>query len=178
MTNERITKWTTIVTNVAVVIGLLFVGLEFRNSTRSAESERIDSLTQGSIDINRVYVEDEKLSDIMLRSYTDPGSLSPTDRDRLQHLILISYLHFRRIHRAHQSGLLPDDVYEIEKSGIGFAFASSIGREVIQSFHSSDALRGEVWGIISESSEQARAYCSDPQNICLDRYNISPIELD
>ena len=178
MTSDRITNWTAIITNIAVVVGLFFVGLEFRNSTRSAESERIDSLTQGSIDINRVYVEDAQLSDIILRSYTDPDSLTPTDRDRLQHLIVISYLHFRRIHRAHQSGLLPDEVYEVEKSGIGFAFASSIGRDVIESFHSSDALRGEVWGIIRESSEQARAYCADPQNICLDRYKTSLAELD
>lgn len=170
MIDDRITKWTAIITNIAVVLGLVFVGLEFRNSTRSAESERIDSLTQGSIDINKIYLEDAQFSDIILRSYTDPESLTPTDRDRLQHLIVISYLHFRRIHRANEAGLLPDDVYEIEKSGIGFAFSSSVGQEVIESFHASSALRGEVWGIIQESAEQARRYCADNKNPCLDRY--------
>lgn len=178
MINDRITKWTTIITNIAVVLGLIFVGLEFRNSTRATESERIDSLTQGSIDINKVYLEDAQFSDIILRSYTDPESLTPTDRDRLQHLIVINYLHFRRIHRAHQSGLLPDDVYEVEKSGIGFAFSSAIGQEVIHSFGSNDTLKENVWTIIRESSEQARAYCADQQNVCLDRYKGLQIGVD
>lgn len=84
--------------------------------------------------------------------------------------MVVNYLNFRRIHRAHQSEILPDDIYETEKAGIGFAFSSDIGLDVIESFTSSSVLGNEAWDIIRASAEQARMYCLDRGNICLERY--------
>jgi hypothetical protein len=170
VSSDLVAKWTAIITNIAVVIGLAFVGLELQNSMLSAQSERIDSLTQGSSDIHRLTIQDAGLSKILLLSNDDPESLTKSDLDRVQHWMVLNYLNFRRIYRAHQSGLLPNEVYEVEKAGVGFAFSSETGRNVIDSFHSSNVLTNEVWEIIRESAEQARAYCLDPKNICLDRY--------
>jgi hypothetical protein len=170
MNSELLTRWTAIITNIAVVIGLAFVGLEFRNNTRAVESERIDSLTQGGSEIMRFGIEDAKLTDILLRAHAEPESLTKTDRDRTQHWMLVTYSNFRRVYRAHKNGLIPADLYEVERAGVGFSFSSDIGLEVIDAFRSSKALENDAWNIIGESAEQARAYCLNPQNACLDRY--------
>jgi hypothetical protein len=175
--SDLLAKWTVIITNIAIVVGLAFVGLEFRNNTRSAESERIDSLTQGSSDIHKLSIQDASLSKILLQSKVDSGSLTEGERDRAQHYMVLNFLNFRRIHRAYQSGLLPDDIYEDETAGIGFAFSSDLGREVIESFNSNDNLESDTWDIIKKSAEQAQAYCRDTKNICLDRYKVSRSDL-
>ena len=170
MNSDLLTRWTAIITNIAVVIGLAFVGLEFRNNTRAVESERIDSLTEGGTEIGQIAIGDAELTEILLRSYEEPESLSKIERDRVQHWMVANYANFRRIRRAHQSGLLPDDVYEVERAAIGFAFSSDIGLEVIDVFRGSQVLENDSWEVISQSAEQARAYCGDPKNACLDRY--------
>jgi hypothetical protein len=40
MSDGLLTRWTGISTNIAVVVGLLFVGLEFRHNTRAIEADR------------------------------------------------------------------------------------------------------------------------------------------
>ena len=170
MDSNLITKWTAIITNIAVVVGLVFVGLEFRNSTRAFESERIDSFTQGSLDIQKMSVGDSELSDILLKSYSAPDSLTKTEIDRAQHWLTLNYANFRRIHTAYLSGLIPDHIYEMEIAGVGFNFASDIGVDVIEVFLSSAALDNETWEVLRESTEKARAYCKNLENKCLERY--------
>jgi hypothetical protein len=168
--SNLITKWTAIITNIAVVVGLGFVGLEFRNNTRAFESERIDSFTQGSLDIQRMSVGDSELSDILLKSYSAPDSLTKTELDRAQHWLTLNYSNFRRIHTAYLTGLIPTHIYEMERAGVGFNFASDIGIGVINIFLSSNELDNETWEVLKESAEQARAYCKVSENICMERY--------
>jgi hypothetical protein len=170
MNSDLLTRWTAIITNIAIVIGLVFVGLEFRNNARAVESERIDSLTEEGAEIQRIAIGDAELTDILLRAYAEPESLTKTERDRAQHWMIVNYTNFRRVHRAHQAGLLPDDLYEVERAGVGFSFSSDIGLEVIDVFRSSQSLKNDSWEVVSESAEQARAYCDNSQNACLDRY--------
>ena len=170
MDSNLITKWTAIITNIAVVVGLGFVGLEFRNNTRAFESERIDSFTQGSLDIQRMSVGDSELSDILLKSYSAPDSLTKTELDRAQHWLTLSYANFRRIHTAYLRGLIPTHIYEMERAGVGFNFASDIGVDVIDVFLASAALDNATWEVLKETAEQARAYCIDSKNLCLERY--------
>lgn len=170
MNSDLLTRWTAIITNIAVFIGLAFVGLEFRNNTRAVESERIDSLTEGSAEIQRSTIGDAELTEILLRSFSESESLTKVERDRAQHWMVGNYVNFRRIHRAYQAGLLPDDLYEVERAGVGFAFASDMGSEVIDIFRGSQSLENDTWSVIDESAKRARVYCDNPENVCLDRY--------
>ena len=64
MNSDLLTRWTTIITNIAVIVGLIFVGLEFRNTARAIEAERIDDFIGGNAEINSLTVESESLSEI------------------------------------------------------------------------------------------------------------------
>lgn len=76
MNSDLLTKWTAIITNIAVVIGLAFVGLEFRNNARAVEAERIDSFIQGSHDITALTIENGDLAEILYQAHASPSSLS------------------------------------------------------------------------------------------------------
>ena len=169
MNSDLLTKWTAIITNIAVVTGLAFVGLEFRNNTKAFEAERIDSLAQGISDMNAVTFNNEDLAEILYEAYSDPDSLTGSRLDRAQHWMLTTYTNFTSVHLAHQSGLLPTEIYEIQKAGIGFAFSSDIGLDLINIIRSS-GLGENLWEVVRESAEQARAYCTNSQNRCIARY--------
>jgi hypothetical protein len=169
MNSNLLTRWTAIITNIAVVIGLGFVGLEFRNNSKSIEAERIDSFIGGAAEIDSLIVENDDLAEILFQSYADPDSLVDSDLVRIENWMIMHYDNFRRQTLAHQSNLLPDDVYEQQTAGIGFVFSSSIGLEIIELFRAS-ALDDEVWEAIGKSASKARAYCLDSNNSCLDRF--------
>jgi hypothetical protein len=169
MNSDLITRWTAIVTNIAVVIGLVFVGLEFSNNSRSIEAERIDSFTQGVAEIQAMWLGSNDLSEIIYKAYADPDSLSGSNLDRLQHLMFLYHSNFKRMYLAHKSGLISDEMFANEKNAIGFVFSSDAGRNAIDLMRDS-ALADESWHIIGESAEQARAYCLNPENRCAARY--------
>ena len=169
MNSDLLTKWTAIVTNIAVVIGLVLVGLEFRNNTRAFEAERMDSLVQGLSDANNVFIDNGDFAEILYQVYENPESVTGSSLDRVQHLMIAHYSNFQRVHLAHEAGLLPDDVYEIQKVGIGFGFSSDIGIDLIDIMRVS-AMGESLWDVVRVSAEQARDYCLDPQNRCVARY--------
>jgi hypothetical protein len=177
MNSELLTKWTAIATNIFVVIGLVFVGLEFRNNTRAFEAERIDSFVQGISEINSVVLDNQDLAEILYQVYENPDLVTGSSLDRAQHWMLTSYTNFMRVHLAHKSGLIPDESYQIQKAGIGFAFSSDIGLGLIDIMQAS-SLGEDIWGVVRVSAEQARAYCLAPQNACVARYQAAKINSD
>jgi hypothetical protein len=169
MNSDSLAKWTAISTNIAVVIGLAFVGLEFRNTTRAVEAERIDSFIGGNAEINSLLVENESLAELVFRAHMPKASLTGSELDRAQSWMLMNYDSFRRQMLAHQADLISDELYEEQKVGIGFVFSSDAGLELIDIFRAS-ALDNAVWKTISESTEAARKYCLDSANKCMARY--------
>jgi hypothetical protein len=169
MNSDLLTRWTAIITNVAVLAGLVFVGLEFRNNTRAIEAERIERLVEGIAEVNSHNLGNREFAELLYRAYQDPGSLEGSDLDRVQHLMIAMYQQFQSVHLAHQAGLIPDEIYEIQKAGIGFGFSSDVGFDLIEIMRGSN-LRESLWDVVEVSAEQARDHCLAPQNRCVARY--------
>jgi hypothetical protein len=169
MNSDIWTKWTTIFTNTALVLGLIFVGLEFRSNTQAIAAERVDSFVQGTLDIILVSVQSHELTEIIYRSHSDPESLSPIELDRVQYYLFLQYNNFMRVHSAYEEGLLSEKLYETEKVGIGFAFSGVVARRTIELMQTA-SMSGDVWKIIGESAEKAQSHCLDPKNRCASRY--------
>lgn len=169
MNSDLLATWTAIITNIAVVVGLAFVGLEFRNNTKAIEAERIDSFIQGVSDNATTLVTNGELSEILFQAYADPGSVVDASLDRLQNLLILNHNNFRRMYLQHQSGLISEEMYEYEKRAVGFSFSSDAGLDFV-ALMSASALGDEIWDIIEESATQARAYCLNPENSCVARF--------
>ena len=108
-------------------------------------------------------------AEIFYQAYKNPEQLEGSSLDRVQHLMLSSYNNFQSVHLAHEAGLLPDDIYEIQRVGVGFAFSSGVGLDLIDIMRVS-AMGESLWDVVKASAEEARAYCLNPQNRCVSRY--------
>ena len=171
MNSELITKWTAIFTNLAVVLGLIFVALEFRSNTRAIEADRIDSFIGGAAESDSIIIENADFAEIIVKSYANPESLTDGEVVRLEHFMLTHADNFKRVLHAYKAGLLPKATYETQRAGVGFIFVSDPGLKLIKIFRASN-LDDEAWEILSESATEARSYCREPQNTCLDRYDM------
>jgi hypothetical protein len=166
MSSDRISRWTAILTNIAVVIGLVFVGLEFRSNTRSIEAERIDSFMSGWNDVYAALLQSDRSSEIYHRGYADPESLTAQEESVFNLYLQLSFNNFERIYRARNLGLIPDDIWESHRAGIGFAFLSELGRDTVRIMLDS-GLNNPMWGVIDQSTKDALAYCLDDNNRCV-----------
>lgn len=169
MNSDLLARWTAIITNIAVVTGLLFVGLEFRNNTRAVEAERVDSFIQGSADLEALLIENPDFARLLYESHANPDSLVGSDLDMVQSYLAMQADNFRRILLAHEAGLISDDLYEVRKVAIGFSFASDTGHELLDLFRAS-ALNDKTWEVINTSAAEARSYCINTENKCTARY--------
>ena len=167
MNSDQVSKWTTIITNIAVIIGLVFVGLEFRNNARAIEAERIDSFMSGWNDVTASLIQGDQSSEIYYRAHAEPESLSNYEQSRFQHYLQIAFNNFERVYQARKSGLIPDELWETHRAGIGFAFISKQGRETIE-IYSASSLNTPMWDIMRESADQALAFCLNPENRCIE----------
>ena len=85
MTREsRISDWVQIAASLGVLIGLLLVAFEIRESNRVAKSESIGAMNQAWTDFYLVGAESE-ISGILEKSFEDPHSLSTEEMMRLVH---------------------------------------------------------------------------------------------
>ena len=169
MNNISIAQWTAIITNVAVVIGLIFVGLEFRNNSRLIEAERIESYSNGVAEIQALWVGNKGLADILYKSHAMPEELAGSDLNRLQHLLFLYHNNFQRMHHAYGAGIVAEEVYAVEETAIGFTFSSEIGLEVIELMRQSE-MGESSWGVVKESAMKARAYCLNSKHKCAAMY--------
>jgi hypothetical protein len=169
MNNDMLTKWTAIVTNVAIVIGLAFVGLEFNANTKSVMAERLAGHEQSVIDVTMEIAQDPDLSDILYRAYSSPSSLSPVELDRYQNFLFVYHASFEQTLHDYEAGFLSVEKWEKIKTGIGFAFSSDLGFETVDIMLGS-TLNDASWAYISESAKQARIFCQNPSNRCLSRF--------
>ena len=167
MGSDRISKWTATLTNIAVVIGLIFVGLEFRANTRAIESESPDSFMSGWNDAYAALLQSDKGSEIYYRGYAAPDSLNPQEESVFMLYLALASGNFERIYRARELGLVPDETWESHKAGLGFVFLSEIGREHVRIMADS-SLNNPMWRIIDQSTNDALAYCLNGNNSCVE----------
>jgi hypothetical protein len=169
MKNPSIATWTTVFTNMAVMIGLVFVGLEFNSNTKSIVAERLSGHTQTTSEITMVIGQDAELSDIFYRAYADPDSVTGMELDRYQNFLFVYHSSFVQSHHDYENGFLPEETWREQRQGIGFAFSSDLGLETVDIMLDS-GMRDQSWELIRESALAARAYCMNHDNRCLARY--------
>ena len=166
MDNDQLAKWTAIVTNIAVVIGLIFVGLEFRNNTKTLEIERLDHYAEGMRNNSLMLAKSGELANIFLKAHKEPGALTPEELFRYQQYLLGVSSHIERLTQYNDRGLLPDDLWEREIAGVGFMFSGEEGLRLLKVMDESN-IDSTVWSAIGSAALEAKAYCADLKNDCM-----------
>lgn len=108
MNSDRINWWLTVGANVGVLIGLIFVGLEVRNSGKAVTAQTVDSIADGFNTMNLAAIEDPFLAEALYNGLLNPESLDDLSTYRFSLLVRSFFNQYHRVYRLYQLGLLPD----------------------------------------------------------------------
>lgn len=93
----------------AVLIGLVFVGLELRQNTEAVEAASLQNQTDASTEFLLLIAADAELARIWLDSSKDPNQLSEIDSVRYFLLSRTRWLRMQNAYLQWQRGTLSDD---------------------------------------------------------------------
>ena len=130
-------KTITILANLGVLVGLVFVGFEVRQNTQESRAEGARSITESVNATNAGIYSDPGLAELIIRGKEDISSLDPVERERFDRWT------FSRLNIA-------EYILDLERGGVSdlnFRFVES----VVQDFNSSPGLSDWI-------REQANAY--------------------
>ena len=82
MDRERLKRWLTLLANLGVLGGLVFVGLEIRQNTRQLRADASYSITESVNQLNEGIYGDPSLADLVRRGEQDLAALDPVERSR------------------------------------------------------------------------------------------------
>ena len=115
-----------LVSAIAVVVRLLYLIVEVRQSRLAAESASVDLLAEGWNTINGHVIDDPEFSRIFIEGLANPDTLTAAQSDRI-FMLFQSYLnHFTTVKKHYDAGHLPEDIWEYHAAGMS-ALANSPG---------------------------------------------------
>jgi hypothetical protein len=82
MDRDSFSWWLTLLANVGVLGGLVFVGFEIRQTTSQLRSNASYSITASVNELNTGLYGDPELAEIVVRGEADLGALTPIERKR------------------------------------------------------------------------------------------------
>lgn len=115
MIERKLNAWVAIaeiISAVAVVISLIYVGFEIRSSTRESEADIQAELLTYTARRRYLVVESSDLSSLLARGYADPTQLSPDETLRFQSYIELLYVAWERAYMTRAAGVLSDELFD------------------------------------------------------------------
>ena len=82
MDRDRLNWWLTILANVGMLGGLVFVGFEIRQNTSQLRADASSSITASVNELNAGLYGDSDLAELVFRGEADLGALTPVERTR------------------------------------------------------------------------------------------------
>jgi len=126
---DRASQVLQVVSNVGVVIGLLLVAIQMRQTNESIRATRLDVVNQGGISIQAAIMGDTA-ADALATARTRPSAL---DEAQLYRLIAVydAYLSTTLSHwEAYRSGLISSDDWAYAKSVVPLVLGTPAAREL------------------------------------------------
>jgi hypothetical protein len=114
MRRRTLAEWSTIAdiaAAVAVVVSLLFVGLQVRDNTEALRSRNERALVDALESLELSRVTDAGFAELMLRAETG-GALSDVDRSRVQALAYLYLDNWEQAFHDRQKGLIDADIWQ------------------------------------------------------------------
>ena len=80
MDRENLNSWLSLIANIGVLGGLLFVGYEIRQNTVQLRAESSRSITESVNDLNIGIYSDSEFAAVLIKGTEDRAALSPVER--------------------------------------------------------------------------------------------------
>ena len=101
-----------IISAAAVVISLIYVGLEIRRSTLESEADIQAELLSYTVQRRYLIIESSDLSSLLAKGYADPTRLSPDELLRFQSYVELFYVAWERAFNARAADVLSEELFD------------------------------------------------------------------
>ena len=101
-----------IVSAAAVVISLIYVGLEIRRTTLESDADIQAELLSYTHQRRNLVIESGDLALLLTTGYTDPSQLSPDEVLRFQNYNELLYVAWERAYMTNAAEVLSDDIFD------------------------------------------------------------------
>lgn len=114
MNEGRLSFWVAaaeIISAFAVVVSLIYVGLEIRQSSLVSEADIQAELLTYTTQRRYLVIESSDLASLLARGYADPDRLTPPERLRFQSYIELFYVAWERAYLTYEAGVLSEELF-------------------------------------------------------------------
>ena len=101
-----------VVSAFAVVISLVYVGLEIRQSSLVSEADVQAELLSYTTQRRYLVIENPDLAELLVKGYEDPGRLASDELLRFQNYIELFYVVWERAYMTWEAGVLSDGMFQ------------------------------------------------------------------
>ena len=122
-------RWLTLIANIGVIVGLIFLALEIRQNTEVARSAVDLEITTLGTDFHLRVAENPELARAYYIGMRDPDSLTDDERMQLHYVIPAVFLLMEGAHKQYLRGYLPVDGWEPYEGLISSLLRNSIVRD-------------------------------------------------
>ena len=113
MSLDKVNRWLTLLANVGVLAGIVFLALEMRHSSNAINAQTYDSIADGFITLNMATITDATVGIIWVTGLSDPASLSESEAIQFSMHMRALFNQFRRVHGLCKTGLLEDSEWAL-----------------------------------------------------------------
>jgi hypothetical protein len=115
VTERKLNTWVAIaevISAVAVVISLIYVGVEIRRSTLESDADIQAELLSYTVQRRYLLIESSDLSSLLAKGYADPSQLSPDEILRFQSYIELFYVAWERAYNSKDAGVFSEELFD------------------------------------------------------------------
>ena len=105
---ERTNQWLTLIANVGVLVGVIFLAVELRHSSNAISAQTQDSIADGFIQLNLATISDPTVGENSVIGLYEPERLTNTEKIRFSMHMRALFNQFRRVHGLYRNGLLDE----------------------------------------------------------------------
>jgi hypothetical protein len=115
MPERKLSNWAAIaeiISAAAVVISLVYVGLEIRRTTLESDSDIQAELLSYTHQRRNLVIESGDLASLLTKGYADPSQLTPDEALRFQNYNELIYVAWERAYMTNAAGVFSDDLFD------------------------------------------------------------------
>ncbi len=102
----------TVLANVGVIIGIVFLAIEIRHASDATRLQTIDSVTDGIFQLNDAIVRDPQVARVWIVGLYNPSALSDAEAVQFSMYLRMYINQVYRVGQHRDLGLLPDTEYQ------------------------------------------------------------------
>ena len=115
MDTEKLNSWFGTITNVGVIVGLVFLAVEIRHASSMGQAQMADAAVAGHNALNIAIMSDPQVARMFIVGLYDPDKLSDTEAVQFASYLRASVNQHLRLRRMHQLGFESAENQDFER---------------------------------------------------------------